>query len=113
MSTLFKKIIDKEIPADILYENDHILCFKDINSVAPKHYLIIPKKEIPTINDIEESDKLIIGEIFLGAKHVAKLLNIDKSGYRLVINCNEDACQTVFHLHVHIIGGRKLSWPPG
>ena len=73
MSTLFKKIIDKEIPADILYENDHILCFKDVNSIAPKHYLIIPKKEIPTVNDIEESDKVIIGEMSLDQKNVEKI----------------------------------------
>ena len=113
MSSIFKKIIDKKIPANILYENDHILCFKDINSVAPIHYLIIPKKEIKTLNDLKNSDKLLVGELFLGAQHVAKLLNIDKSGYRLVVNCNEDAGQTVYHLHMHIIGGRKLNWPPG
>ena len=113
MSTIFKKIIDKEVPADILYENDHILCFKDINSVAPIHYLIIPKKEIKSVNHLEESDKNIVGELFLAAQHIAKLLNIDESGYRLVVNCNKDAGQTVSHLHIHILGGRQLSWPPG
>jgi len=113
MSTIFKKIIDKELPADIIYEDDNILCFKDINNVAPIHYLIIPKKDIKSVNDLNDSDKILIGELFIGAKHIAKSLNIDKSGYRLVINCNEDAGQTVFHLHMHIIGGRKLNWPPG
>ena len=113
MSTIFKKIIDKKIPADIIYENDYILCFKDINSVAPKHYLIIPKKEINSVNELNNSDKMLAGEMLLGAKHIAKLLNIDKSGYRLVVNCNQDAGQTVFHLHMHLIGGRKLNWPPG
>ena len=113
MSTIFKKIIDKKIPADILYENRHVLCFKDINSVAPIHYLIIPKKEMRAINDAKDSDKLLLGELLFSVKHIAKLLNIDKSGYRLVINCNEDGGQTVSHLHIHIIGGRKLSWPPG
>ena len=113
MSTIFKKIIDKKIPADILYENDHVLCFKDINSVAPIHYLIIPKKEITTLNDTKESDKALLGELFFSVKHIAKILNIDKSGYRLVINCNDDGGQTVFHLHMHIIGGKQLSWPPG
>tara|TARA_B100000686_G_C15807128_1_gene487120 strand:+ start:151 stop:492 length:342 start_codon:yes stop_codon:yes gene_type:complete len=113
MSTLFKKIINKEIPSDIIYETEHILCFKDKNSVAPKHYLIIPKKEIINVNHLEDGDKILIGELFLAAKHVAKLLGIDKNGYRLVINNNDDAGQTVFHLHVHILGGRKLTWPPG
>ena len=113
MSTIFKKIINKEIPADIIYETKSILCFKDINSVAPKHYLIIPKKEIKNVNYLEDADKILIGELFLAAKHVAKLLRVDKNGYRLVINNNDDAGQTVFHLHIHILGGRKLTWPPG
>ena len=113
MTTIFKKIINKEIPADIIYENDKIICFKDINGVAPKHYLIIPKKEVSTINDIQDSDKDLIGEMFLGAKHIAKLLNINETGYRLVINCNGDAGQTVYHIHMHLLGGRKLKWPPG
>jgi len=113
MSTIFKKIIDKEIKAEIIYENNNILCFKDINAVAPFHYLIIPKKEISTINDIQDEDKQLMGEMFIVAKKVAKLLNIDRNGYRLIVNCNEDAGQTVFHLHMHILGGRKLTWPPG
>jgi len=113
MSSIFKKIINKEIQADIVYENDSILCFKDINAAAPIHLLIIPKKEISTVNDIETTDKELIGEMFIVAKKVAKKLNIDKNGYRLVINCNDNAGQTVFHLHMHLLGGRSFTWPPG
>ena len=113
MGTIFNKIINKEINADILYETDNILCFKDISSQAPIHLLIIPKKEIKTINDIQNSDKELIGEMFIVAKKVTKKLNIDKKGYRLVFNCNEDGGQTVFHLHMHLLAGRKLTWPPG
>tara|TARA_B110000196_G_C21006721_1_gene595760 strand:+ start:56 stop:397 length:342 start_codon:yes stop_codon:yes gene_type:complete len=113
MSTIFKQIINKEINADIVYENDNILCFKDISAQAPIHLLIIPKKEIRTINDIENYDKELIGEMFLAAKNIARKLNVNKKGYRLVINCNEDGGQTVFHLHMHLLAGRKLTWPPG
>ena len=113
MSTIFKKIINKELKADIVYENDNILCFNDINAKAPVHILIIPKKEIPTLNDIKDEDKYLIGEMFLVAKRIAKKYKINKKGYRLVFNCNEDAGQTVFHIHMHLLGGRKLNWPPG
>ena len=113
MSTIFKKIINKEINADIIYEDENTLCFKDINAVAPIHLLIIPKIEIPTINDIKNDDKTIIGDMILTANKVAKKLKIDKKGYRIVINCNKDAGQTVFHLHMHLLAGRKLTWPPG
>tara|TARA_Y100000994_G_scaffold185518_1_gene154310 strand:+ start:1304 stop:1645 length:342 start_codon:yes stop_codon:yes gene_type:complete len=113
MSTIFNKIINKKINADIIYENEQVLCFKDIAAQAPIHLLIIPKKEIPTINDIEESDKELIGEMFIVAKKIAKKLKINKKGYRLVFNCNEDGGQTVFHLHMHLLAGRKLIWPPG
>ena len=113
MGTIFNKIINKEINSEIVYENDNILCFKDISSQAPIHLLIIPKKEIKTVNDIENSDKELIGEMFIVAKKIAKKLNINKKGYRLVFNCNEDAGQTVFHLHMHLLAGRKFTWPPG
>tara|TARA_B100001996_G_C18574597_1_gene559811 strand:- start:652 stop:993 length:342 start_codon:yes stop_codon:yes gene_type:complete len=113
MSTIFKKIIDKEIDADIIYEDKNILCFKDISAKAPIHLLIIPKKEIKTINDIEEDDKVLIGEMFIAAKKIAEKLQIKEKGYRLVFNCNEDGGQTVFHLHMHLLAGRKLTWPPG
>ena len=113
MSTIFSKIINKEMDADIVYEDSKSLAFKDINPVSSTHILIIPKKEIPTINDIQDSDKELIGHLFVVAKEIAKKLNIDKDGYRIVFNCNDDAGQTVFHIHMHLIGGRKLSWPPG
>ena len=113
MSTIFKKIIDKEINADIIYEDDKSIAFNDINSVAPNHILIIPKKEIPTINDIQESDKELIGHLFIVARILAKQLKISKNGYRLVFNCNDDAGQSVYHIHMHLLGGRKFTWPPG
>lgn len=113
MENIFNKIINKEIEADIVFENEKVIAFKDINPVAPIHVLIIPKKNIKTINDIELNDKELIGELFLVAKKIAKDYNIDKNGYRLIFNCNDDAGQTVFHIHMHLLAGRKLSWPPG
>ena len=113
MKNIFNKIINKEIKADIVFENDNVIAFKDINPAAPIHLLIIPKKNIKTINDIEENDKELIGELFLAAKKIAKDYNIDKNGYRLIFNCNDDAGQTVFHIHMHLLAGKKLSWPPG
>ena len=113
MSTIFSKIINKEINADIVYEDDLCLGFKDINPAAPVHILIIPKKEIPTINDIIENDKALIGHLFIAAKNIAKKLNIHENGYRIVFNCNEDGGQTVFHIHMHLLAGKKFTWPPG
>tara|TARA_B100002052_G_scaffold93879_1_gene86586 strand:- start:936 stop:1277 length:342 start_codon:yes stop_codon:yes gene_type:complete len=113
MENIFNKIINKEIKADIVFENDKVIAFKDINPAAPIHLLIIPKKNIKTINDIQENDKELIGELFLAAKKIAKDYNIDKNGYRLIFNCNDDAGQSVFHIHMHLLAGRKLSWPPG
>lgn len=113
MSTIFTKIIQKEIPANIVYEDDEILAFRDISPQAPEHILVIPKKEIPTVNDIEENDALLVGKLFLTAKKIAKDLGFDEQGYRLVMNCNEDGGQTVNHIHMHILAGRQLSWPPG
>ena len=112
MTTIFKKIIDKKIEADIIFENDIIIAFKDIQPVAPVHILIIPKKEIKTINDISDIDKSLIGELFIVAKQIAKDLNIHDNGYRIVFNCNEDGGQSVYHLHLHLIGGKQLGWPP-
>ncbi len=111
--TIFSKIIRKEIPAEIVYEDDEILAFKDIAPQAPIHVLIIPKKEIPTVNDITDEDAPLVGKLFLVAKKLAKELNIAENGYRLVFNCNKDAGQAVFHLHLHLLGGRKFTWPPG
>ena len=111
--TIFVKIIKKEVPAEIVYEDDEVLAFKDIAPQAPVHILIIPKKEIPTANDIIEEDAPLIGKLFVVAKKLARDFGIADSGYRLVINCNKDAGQAVYHLHLHLLGGRKFTWPPG
>lgn len=113
MSTIFSKIINKEIHADILFENDKILAFRDISPQAPVHFLVIPKKEIRTINDINEEDKSLIGELFIVAKEIAKKEGISGKGYRTIFNCNEHGGQTVYHIHLHVLGGRQLEWPPG
>tara|TARA_B100000676_G_C17543356_1_gene563612 strand:+ start:206 stop:550 length:345 start_codon:yes stop_codon:yes gene_type:complete len=111
--TIFDKIISREIPSDIVYENHNFLAFKDINPQAPVHILIIPKKRIETINDIKEEDTQVLGEMILIASNIAKKLSIAENGYRLVFNCNEYGGQSVYHIHLHLIGGRKLTWPPG
>ena len=113
MSTIFSKIINKEIHADILFENDKILAFRDISPQAPVHFLVIPKKDIRTINDINEEDKSLIGELFIVAKEIAKKEGISEKGYRTIFNCNEHGGQTVYHIHLHVLGGRQLEWPPG
>ena len=113
MSTIFSKIINKEIHADILFENDKILAFRDISPQAPVHFLVIPKKEIRTINDVNEEDKSLIGELFIVAKEIAKKEGIAENGYRTIFNCNEHGGQTVYHIHLHVLGGRQLEWPPG
>ena len=113
MSTIFSKIINKEIHADILFENDKILAFRDTSPQAPVHFLVIPKKEIRTINDINEEDKSLIGELFIVAKEIAKKEGISEKGYRTIFNCNEHGGQTVYHIHLHVLGGRQLEWPPG
>ena len=110
--TLFQKIIDKEIPADIVYEDDHCLVFKDINPVAPIHLLIIPKKQIEKIADAEILDQNLLGHLFLVAGNVARDLGVEDS-FRLVVNNGSGAGQTVFHLHIHLIAGREFTWPPG
>lgn len=111
--TIFEKIIDKEIPANIHYEDENIIAIDDINPVAPVHILIIPKKKISTLNEIEDIDINLVGKLFKIAKFLAKKFKIDKSGYRTIFNCNDDGGQTVFHIHLHLIGGKKLGWPPG
>lgn len=110
---LFCKIVDKEIPSDIVYDSDSVLAFNDISPQAPHHVLIIPKKHIPTLNDISINDRDVVGELHLVAKQVADERGISGSGYRTVFNCNSDAGQAVFHIHLHLLGGRKMSWPPG
>ena len=113
MSTIFTKIINKEIPADIIYEDNDYLAFKDIAPQAPIHILIIPKKEITTVNDMQEKDSHTFGGLFFIAKKIARELNIDEQGFRLVMNCNEYGGQSVNHIHLHLLGGRQMGWPPG
>ena len=110
---LFCKIVAGDIPADIVYQDDDVVAFRDISPQAPTHVLVIPRKHIATINDLEPSDADTVGKLFLGAKAVAKAEGIAESGYRVTMNCNEDGGQTVYHLHLHLLGGRRLTWPPG
>lgn len=110
---LFLKIINREIPADIVYENEDVLAFRDINPQAPVHILIIPKKHIRTVNDIASEDAELIGNLYLAARQIAHEEGISEEGYRLVMNCNEAAGQMVFHIHLHLLGGRGFTWPPG
>ncbi|MFC6440771.1 histidine triad nucleotide-binding protein [Bowmanella sp. JS7-9] len=110
--TIFGKIIRREIPADIQYEDDLVLAFNDVNPQAPVHVLIIPKKPIATMNDIGEEDRLVVGHLFHVAAKLAAEKGLAQDGYRTVINCNEHGGQTVYHLHVHLIGGKPLGWPP-
>ncbi len=113
MDCLFCKIINGEIPSQKVYEDEYVYAFNDISPTAPVHVLIIPKKHISTINDIEETDIELIGKIFIAAKKIAKQLNIAEDGYRIISNCNKNAGQTVFHIHFHLIAGRELEWPAG
>jgi histidine triad (HIT) family protein len=108
---LFCKIINKEIPSEIVFENDELLAFKDISPQAPVHILIIPKLHISSPMEINNSNSAVAGKIIALAAEIAKEKGLD--GYRLVFNCNEIAGQTVFHLHAHLLGGRSMSWPPG
>ncbi len=110
MECIFCKIANKEIPVDIVYEDQKIIAFKDIKPVAPIHLLIIPKKHIPTADHLEVQDRELIGELFLLAQKIARKQGISESGYRLIINVGKDAGQTVEHLHLHLIGGKKLPW---
>jgi len=110
--TIFSKIIRKEIPADIVYEDDLCLAFNDISPQAPTHILVIPKKPIPKLADAESEDHALMGHLLLTVKRVAEQAGLTQ-GYRVVINTGEDGGQTVDHLHLHILGGRSLAWPPG
>ena len=110
--TIFTKIINKEIPADILYEDDMALAFKDINPQAPVHFLVIPKKAIATINDISADDREVVGHLSVVAAKVASDLGVAEQGFRTVMNCNEFGGQTVYHIHLHVLAGKPLGWPP-
>ena len=110
---LFCRIIEGEIPAEIIYESENALAFRDINPQAPTHVLIIPRRHIATLNDLADGDEAIVGSLFSAAKEIAASEGLSDLGYRTVINCNEAAGQTVFHIHLHLIGGRDFGWPPG
>lgn len=110
---LFCKIIDGEIPCDKVYEDDDVLAFRDINPQAPTHILIIPKKHIATVNDLEDADQALAGRLMLVAKQLATGEGIAEEGYRLVMSCNKGGGQDVFHIHLHLLGGRQMTWPPG
>jgi histidine triad (HIT) family protein len=111
--TLFEKIIARQVPATIVYEDDLVIAFKDIKGQAPAHVLIIPKKPIPRIAEATAEDERVLGHLLLKAAAIAKELGVDQSGFRLVINNGPDAGESVPHLHCHILGGRALGWPPG
>ena len=111
--TIFSKIIRREIPADIVYENDDVLGFTDVNPQAPVHVLFIPKRPLATLNDAGADDAALLGRLLLACADYARQVGVAERGYRTVINCNEDGGQTVFHLHVHLLAGRRMHWPPG
>ena len=108
MSTIFGKIVRGEAPADIVYRDERVTCFRDINAAAPVHILIVPNEEIATVNDLEEEHEALAGHMFLVAKKLAREEGIADSGYRLIINCNPDGGQEVYHLHMHLMGGRRM-----
>ncbi len=110
---LFLKIIRREIPADIVFENDDVLAFRDIDPQAPVHILVIPKRQIATTNDLEAQDAELVGRLFLAAREIAEAEGISEDGYRLVMNCNRHGGQSVYHIHLHVLGGRQMTWPPG
>ncbi len=110
--TIFDKIIKREIPADIVYEDEQSLAFRDINPQAPVHILVIPKKAIATINDLTESDEQLVGHLYTVAAHIARAEGIANDGFRTVMNCNEHGGQSVYHIHLHVLGGKPLGWPP-
>lgn len=111
---IFCKIIDGEIPSTLVYENEHVVAFKDVNPEAPIHLLIVPRKHIPTTLDITEEDgRIIMPQIFAAIGHLTKQFNLEQDGFRIVNNCGSNGGQTVNHLHFHLLGGRQLQWPPG
>jgi histidine triad (HIT) family protein len=110
--TLFQKIADGEIPSDMVHEDEHCIAFRDIQPQAPVHILIVPRKPIPSLDDLEDADRELVGHLFLCARDIAAAEGLEK-GYRTVFNCGEHGQQTVPHLHLHLIGGKQLRWPPG
>lgn len=111
--TLFARIIRREIPADIVYEDDEVLAFRDINPQAPVHVLFIPKKPFATMNELTDADAPLVGRLMIAAAKWAREQGFAENGYRVVMNCNRDGGQTVYHIHLHLLAGRTLHWPPG
>jgi histidine triad (HIT) family protein len=111
--TIFKKIIDREIPAEIIYEDEYCLAFRDINPQAPTHVLVIPKQEIATLAGATTEDHPLMGHLLLKAAEIARTEGLEEKGYRVVINVGPHGGQEVYHLHLHVLGGRPMSWPPG
>ena len=110
---LFCKIIERKTPSHIVYEDEQVLAFTDLNPQAPVHILIVPKKHIETLNDVQDADNPLLGHMLSTAKKIAAEMQIEDSGYRTVINCNEGGGQMVYHIHLHLLGGRTMDWPPG
>ncbi|XP_044738395.1 histidine triad nucleotide-binding protein 1-like [Chrysoperla carnea] len=111
--TIFGKILRKEIPCEFLYEDEQCVAFKDVNPQAPVHILVIPRKPISQLSKSTDEDEAVLGHLLVAARKVAKQVGIDETGYRLVINDGKNGAQSVFHLHIHILGGRQMQWPPG
>jgi len=111
--TIFEKIVRREIPADIVWENDDVLAFRDVNPQAPVHVLVVPKRVVPRLAEATPADEALLGKLLLAARAVAEKLDLVKSGYRVVINSGPDAGESVPHLHLHVLGKRSLAWPPG
>ncbi len=110
---LFLKIINREIPADIVYETEEVLAFRDINPQAPVHILVIPKEHIETTDDLTEANEIIAGKMVIAAVKIAREEGLSEEGYRMVMNCKKHGGQMVFHIHLHLLGGRQMQWPPG
>ena len=110
---IFCKIVEGDIPANKVFEDDDVVAFRDLNPQAPTHVLVIPKKHIETLNDLQAEDAELVGKMYLAAKKVAEDEGIAEAGYRTVFNCNRDGGQEVYHLHLHVLGGRQMTWPPG
>jgi len=110
---IFCKIASGEIPSDVVYQDEHVVGFRDLNPQAPTHVLVVPRRHIATLNDLTEADAGVVARMYLAAKSIAEADGIAERGYRTVFNCNAEAGQSVFHLHLHVLGGRVMEWPPG
>ncbi|MFZ5560855.1 MAG: histidine triad nucleotide-binding protein [Pseudomonadota bacterium] len=113
MECIFCKVAKKEIPAKVVFENERVIAFHDLFPQAPTHVLVIPREHIDTLNQVAPGQTALLGELVTTATHIAKELGIDENGYRVVMNCNADGGQSVYHIHLHLLGGRHLGWPPG